>query len=370
MSSGQPPKVWVLLGKGAGGNAQMLNLVAALGWPHETRQLEFYAWNVIPNILVGASLFTLTRKSSATLSPPWPDLVIAASRRSVPIARWIRKQSCNRTRLVHLFHTMAPFNWFDLIITLPQYGLPERPNILQLTMPLHRLPRAKIAAAAAKWEPRLRALPRPWFAVLIGGNSSRYLLNAKTALRLAREASAWAMEAGGSLLVSTSPRTSSQAANASIEAIFVPRHVYRWQPDDSDNPYLAYIGLADGFMVTADSASQLAEAFATGRTVRIFNLPLRPQQRFSPVAILHGWLNKSPGSDSPFRRLMRSAYERLIEEGFVKPPRDFARYHSLLRGRSAVRAPAHPAGAAQEFDDLDRAVAAVRELFGAKERAS
>ena len=55
------------------------------------------------------TLLTLMRKQSDALSPPWPDLVIAASRRSVPIARWIRKQSGDRTRLVHLFHTMAPF---------------------------------------------------------------------------------------------------------------------------------------------------------------------------------------------------------------------------------------------------------------------
>lgn len=356
MFSGQPLRVWVLLGKGAGGNAQMLNLANALGWPCESKQLEFHFWNVIPNILLGASRITLRKKRSGTLAPPWPDLVIAASRRSAPVARWIRKQSGNRTRLVHLFHTMAPFHWFDLIITLPQYGLPECPNILHLTTPLNRLPREQPVQAAATWEPRLKTLPKPWFAVLVGGSSSRYVLDAKTAQQLAQAASAWAAESGGSLLISTSPRTPPAAANALIPAITVPRHVYRWRPDDADNPYLAYLGLADGFMVTADSASQLVEAFATGKPVRIFDLPLRLRQRFGPVAILQRWLAGAPAPGSPLRRALRVAYQWLIASGFVKPPRDFVRYHALLRERSS---------AGQQFDDLDRAVAAVRGLFTA-----
>ncbi|MBV8506935.1 MAG: mitochondrial fission ELM1 family protein, partial [Alphaproteobacteria bacterium] len=39
-----------------------------------------------------------------------------------------------------------------------------------------------------------------------------------------------------------------------------------------DNPYFAYLALADAFMVTADSVSMICEAAATGNPVHIFDL--------------------------------------------------------------------------------------------------
>src|SRR5262245_19674447 len=133
------PKVWVLLGAKAGGNGQLTSLANALGWPYETKQLVYNTLNRCPNLLLGASLLRLDRRKSNSLTAPWPDLVIAASRRSAPVALWIKKQSGGRTRLVHLIHTQAPLELFDLIITTPQYGLSSRPNILHNTAPLNRI---------------------------------------------------------------------------------------------------------------------------------------------------------------------------------------------------------------------------------------
>jgi len=81
---------------------------------------------------------------------------------------------------VHLMHTQAPWEHFDLIITTPQYRLPERPNILHNTAPLTRVDPQRLAAAVADWAPRLAHLPRPFTALLVGGNSSTFLLDAVT----------------------------------------------------------------------------------------------------------------------------------------------------------------------------------------------
>ena len=42
-----------------------------------------------------------------------------------------------------------------------------------------------------------------------------------------------------------------------------PHLLYRWRPEQSDNPYLGYLALADRIIVTSDSMSMLAEAMAT-----------------------------------------------------------------------------------------------------------
>ena len=121
-----PVRVWVLLGAGAGDNAQLLRLAEALGWPFEAKRIRYNRLNRCPNLLLGASKLTVDTQCSDPLAPPWPDLVIGASRRAAPLARWIKKQSVGRSRLVHLLHAQAPLHYFDLVVTTPQYRLPER----------------------------------------------------------------------------------------------------------------------------------------------------------------------------------------------------------------------------------------------------
>jgi len=345
------PSVWVLLGKGKGGNVQMLNLAEALGWPYQTRQLYHNVFNRIPNLLLGASAVSVDRRRSDPLRPPWPDLVIAASRRSAPVARWIRKQSGGRTKLVHLFHVQAPLKHFDLIITLPQYRLPHRANVLHLTSALNRISGDQLAAAAERWRSSFATLPKPHIALIAGGSSSSYLLDDATAARLGREASAAASQAGGSLLISTTPRTPASAADALFAAVDVPAFRYRWTADDPDNPYFAFLALADRFIVTVDSASVPVEACATGKPVAMFEWPAR----------------HPPG---PWRRLLkrtplRQVHAVLMQLGLFKPARDFDAYHHILRERGLVTRLGEPAKAPEQTleEGLAAAVRRVRDLI-------
>lgn len=341
-SPSQTPRVWVLLGEGAGGNAQMCALADALGWPYETRQLSWNRLNHLPNPLIGARAVTLDRHADR-LAPPWPDLVIAASRRSAPIARWIKRQSGGRARLVHLLHTQMPLHYFDLVVTLAQFRVPDAPNVLRNTLPLNVVTADDRAAAAQRWAPRLAHLPRPWTAVLVGGDSSSYALGADTARALAARAEAIAAQHGGSLLVTTSKRTSEPAAQALATHLSAPHHLHRWSADDPDNPYGAYLALADRFLVTGDSASLPAEAAATGRPVELFE--------WAPRKAVVRW----PG-------LARGVHDRLVYAGWRKPRRDFPAFHETLRRARLVDAdpPAAPP------DDMTTTVARIRSLMTAR----
>lgn len=317
----------------------MIALAEALGWPFETRQLSWNLLNHLPNPLLGARAIALDR-SADTLRPPWPDLVIAASRRSAPIARWIKKQSGGRTKLVHLLHTQMPLQHFDLVVTLEQFRVPEAPNVQRNTLPLNVITAVRRTEAAERWRDRLARLPRPWIALLVGGNSSSYTLDAATAARLGREADTAARETGGSLLVTTSRRTPAAAADALIDVLDCPAEIYRWQADDGDNPYAAFLALANRFIVTGDSASLAAEAAASGRPVTLFEWPAKkPVRRWS----------------GPAGRL----YRQLVYSGWIKPRRDFAAFHQKLREAGLVNTPA-PARAPA---DMAETVARIRALF-------
>ncbi|WP_306478385.1 ELM1/GtrOC1 family putative glycosyltransferase [Methyloversatilis sp.] len=365
-----PPRVWVLLGKHEGDNQQLLTLADALGWPYETRQLVFKGGPSVPAPLQGASLIRLDRQRSAPLSAPWPDLVLGAGSRSGPIARWIRRQTGGSTRLVQLGRPRASLDEFDLVVTTPQYRLPARDNVLHNMLPLNRPQTRQTGHALGLWRPQVEALPRPRIALLIGGDGSSSVLDEDTARRIREQAEALARSRGGSLLISTSPRTGSAAADALLGDSDIPGLRYRWRPDDADNPYPVFLELADELIVTGDSASMIADACADGRPVRYVALPHPKPDRLDVVALLeglielrHGKLGQrgTPRQQDVFGRWL----DGLIASGLLWPQRDLTRLHEVLRhtGLSQPLDVPTPLTGSTASNDLQRTVSAVRHLF-------
>ena len=270
--AGGQPLVWLLLGPKPGDNNQVLALAEGLGWPTVEKQLRYRRTELISNQALGPNLIGLKRAHCSPLTPPWPDLVITAGRRNEPVARWIKYRAPGRkqVRLVQLGRPWSLLRHFDLIITTPQYHLPHIANVLHNSLPLHRIQAKRLASKAEPWRKRLAGLPAPYTVLLVGGSSSNLLIDARTAARLLEQAQAMTEDSGGSLLISTSKRTPAAAIAALSAPLRVPGRFYAWRPDDPDNPYLAYLGLGDRFIVTGESVSMLTEACATGRPVSIF----------------------------------------------------------------------------------------------------
>ncbi len=367
-----PPLVWVLHGKHRGDNAQSDNLAANLGWRVETKQLSWNRGNHVPNFMLGPTGRTLTADAAARLAPPWPDVVIASGRRSAPVAAWIRRRSSGRTRLVHIGRPWAPLAWFDLIITTPQYRLPMGDNIVHNTMPLNALRPDDLAESTdlKAWRQRLEELPRPWTAVLVGGRSASYDLPDSAGTELGRLAERDALAGAGSVLVTTSPRTPRSAESAIFQAIDAPSHKHGWRPDAEDNPYQAYLALADRFIVTGDSASLLAEACSTGRRVEVFPLPRRWPGRLAEAAsrTVGRWRKRvATAVEEEDRKLgtPTRCYERCVHAGLITPRRDLSKYVEHLIGRGLVT-PTDSAPLALRYrwgEDMERACAAVKAML-------
>jgi len=370
------PRVWVLLGVKGGDNAQAIDLAKAVGWRYETRQLRFNPLHALPNVLLGGSLAHLDRERSEPLGPPWPDLVISSGKRSVPVARWIHEQSGGLARLVHIGRPWAPLSWFDLIITTPQYGLPARPNVLHNTLPLHSVDLQQLMTAAdfAAWKERMAALPRPYTVLLVGGDSPSYVIDAATAARLGAEAATSVRGGGGSLLVATSSRTRAEAADALEAAIDCPHYFHRFRKGAAENPYRAFLALADRFIVTGDSASMLAEACATGRPVSIYPVPRRleslPGSKILRESIWQWRASRTSYRGTPKQqdRLAR-LYDGLVVAGWLTPSRDLGAYHERLRAEGlatiGLRANATPPRPRRRMDDMERAVERVQRVWTA-----
>lgn len=342
------PVIWLIDAYRAGERNQVRALVDELGWPCETKRLEYRKQVVMPHVLGRASLRGITAESAATLHAPWPDLVITSGVRNEPVCRWIREHSGGRTRYVHVGRPWGPLSGFDLVITTPQYRVPRRPNVLNNTLTLHSVSPERLAAAREQWEPTFAELPRPRIAVIVGGNSGPYTFGPRAATRLARQASVLARQSGGSLLVSTSSRTSEEAIEVLRAGIDVPHYFYRWRADDPQNPYFGMLAVADRLVVTGDSIAMLSEACATGRPVQIFDV---------------GGMRGETAGVTDFR-LGGVLYAALMRWLWEPLSRDITLVHRQLRASSRAFWLDEEFGASvlPGESDMQRAVAAVRGL--------
>src|SRR5690606_11696420 len=96
--SGWPePSVWVLADDRPGTRTQALAVAEALGWPFEVKELRYSPLARLHNLLRGPGLPGLRASSRAAIRPPWPDLAIAAGRRSAPVLQYLKAASGGRT---------------------------------------------------------------------------------------------------------------------------------------------------------------------------------------------------------------------------------------------------------------------------------
>ena len=268
---GSTRRVWLLVGPKAGDATQLRVLGAALaarGWTVEERRLVFHRHELATNLLLRVTLAGLRRDASDPLEAPWPELVLTAGRRNEPVARWIRRASGGRTRLVHVGRPWAAPKHFDLIVTTPQYFLDPAThgNVLRLPLPLVPAPERRPLPAGAA----------PFLALLVGGDSGIRVLTEAGAVALADEALALARARGLALRVTTSPRTP-PAAEAALAARLAGREgvvVHGWHgAAGGENPYGTWLATAEAFLVTDESMSMIAEAVATGRPVWLAPIP-------------------------------------------------------------------------------------------------
>jgi len=356
-TSQKQPDIWLLLGHKAGDNTQVLALARALDWPGESKHMVYRPWELVINRLLGTTLCGINRTQSSPLSPPWPDIVITSGRRNEPVARWIRKQSGNTTKLVHIGRPWAPLDRFDLIVTTAQYQLPDRPNILHNELPLHGITPEYLTDTAQPWTERFAHLPQPRIAVLIGGDSGPFVFTPDKGKHLGCLANRLAAARSGSLLVTTSARTPPGMFRAFMQEIEVPTYSFQWQPGATDNPYHGYLVHADAFIVTGESMSMLTEACYTRKPLYIFN---------------PGDVDKKPW----WRHLHNFRYKPLSHRlgmwlGPARMARDVGRIQQQLieTGRAVwlgdeFRSDHQPAPAA----DLERAAVRVRKLFEVRGR--
>ena len=317
-ASAEPaPIVWVLHDGKPGMASQAIGLAEATGFPFAEKALTIRApWAWLPAQLWPAPLAAVRAKGQR-LTPPWPDLVIGCGRNTAAPALAIRRASFGRTVAAQVQDPRIGRREFDLLV-VPEHDRLRGPQVIVTRGAVHRVTDERLAAER-KHFPLLEALPRPILGVLIGGANRAYQLDLQRLAEIADAVAAVLRRDGGSALVTASRRTGPAGLALLRERLGgLPGLVW---DGGGDNPYYAFLALADALLVTADSVSMISEAAATGKPVHIIDLA---------------------GGDAKFRRF----HATMREAGITRP----------WRGR--IEQWSYP-----RLDDTARAAAEIRRRF-------
>ena len=265
--------IWALLDNRRGSVGQAMGVIGALNDDFKVieKKIDYTKLSGLPNWLRGRTLIGLTAESKKQISAPYPDMVLSISRRTAPIARYIKKQS-PQTKLIQLMHPgNAGLDEFDLVI-VPEHdkGKKQTANVRYIVGCPHRVTAQYLKEARDKWAEKFADLPKPLTAVIVGGAIKKKPFSAENAKALGEAIKELKQKIGGSILITTSRRTGEEAQNIIMNEIKgIPQFTFLWG-DTAENPYSGFLACADNIVVTADSVSMCCEATGTGKPIYLF----------------------------------------------------------------------------------------------------
>ncbi|MDI7776247.1 mitochondrial fission ELM1 family protein [Asticcacaulis sp. EMRT-3] len=313
-----PLTIWVVSDGRAGIENQALGLAeavthltpAAITVKRLRYQPLFDRWPTALKLWPDAML----ARDSDRIDPPYPDIWIGCGRASLPHALRMRQRSGGRSFVVQLQNPRHDPRAFDLVIA-PEHDHVRGGHVLSLIGSTNRVTPERLTEAYADWRERIEALPHPRVAVLIGGRSKAYDLDADHAAIIAGEIHSAVKQSGGSLLLTVSRRTPSEASAILMARLGdLPGILHDGSKSDpSGNPYFAFLHAADHFLITEDSVNMATEAAATGKPIQIISLVRRSLASGEKFEDFHETL-RAHGAAHPFNgRLAGAPYAPLAE---------------------------------------------------------
>lgn len=216
-----------------------------------------------------AALFALPKEQRSLLSPPWPDVWIAAGRRSIPYSRMMREMSGGKTLVVQTQHPKVSLAPFDMVIPPEHDGL-TGPNVFPILGSPVWFSHERIAEAKQRFGHLTQADGQKVLVTLGGDSKTHRFTEARAA---AIEADLRNLAQGRRFWITVSRRTPGSVRErfrrlaGEVQAGF-------WEDEQRDgpNPYVAFLSLCDAALVTEDSANMLSDPAFFGKPIHILKL--------------------------------------------------------------------------------------------------
>ncbi|MGI9357011.1 MAG: ELM1/GtrOC1 family putative glycosyltransferase [Rhizobiaceae bacterium] len=296
--------IWILSNGRQGDLDQMRILADAIGWDTSIKRLV-WRWPAALRLNPLTPL-AVDWQASGLADKPFPTAIMFSEARTTHIALALKRRLETAGHASILICNGRPASLtgsFDIVVTSAQYQLPERPNVVHLPAPAIRRDRMPVPQTCASAAALMSSLAQPRLLALVGGASSPDILGPQEAEELLAQASEWARERQGSLVVATSPRTSPEVQTRLQKALPDNAVLYCWKPDDPHNPHPGYLQYADAVLVTSDSVSMMVEAALFDLPVDVFPLPKKHSLRHRLIRWL--WRRQDKGLTKLARPLFK-----------------------------------------------------------------
>lgn len=248
---------WIVTEGMAGTENQCLGVADALGVDAVVKRIKLrQPWKALSPFLG----FEMPCTFMPSLDSPWPDLLLAAGRKSIAASRYIKRKSGGKTFTVQIQDPRIAPRHFDLV-AVPEHDPTRGENVIVTQAAPNRITDMSLTRARNDFAPLFAMMPSPHIAVLLGGNSKAHSMSAHGMEKLGAQLAA--LE--GSLIITASRRTSEEQKNAFLKGLGGRPHWY-WDGQGT-NPYPGMLAWADYLLVTADSVSMLSDAVTTGKPV-------------------------------------------------------------------------------------------------------
>jgi mitochondrial fission protein ELM1 len=260
------PSAWIVTDGKAGDEAPCIGIAEALGLEPSLRRVAPripWVW-AMPWGPVDPR--EAASRTGSPVAAPFPDLLIAAGRRSVAYLRHVRRRSGGKTFTLMIRDPRTGPGTADLL-WVPEHDALRGPNVLVTPTSPHRVSSERLAAARRAPPAVLSMISAPRVAVLLGGDSRHHRFTPKDMAHLISQLTALT-ERGFALMVTASRRTPQNLRDQVFQLARQTRG-YAWD-GTGDNPYISMLALADLIVATADSTNMIGEAAATGTGIYVF----------------------------------------------------------------------------------------------------
>jgi len=279
------PAIWAVSDGRAGNAAQVRAIASALsetrrwlqighieGQGHLAQPLELHPrapWTWLPGASWPLPRFALPPEERAKLVSPWPDLWIAAGRRSAVYTAGVRSWSGGKTMTVQILDPKTDPDKFDLVV-VPEHDHLTGGSVLRTTgSPTHfsedAIEDAGQAFADLADEQGKSAV------VILGGHSKAHRFDRASCQRLIEQFTR-ATGQGWRLRLTCSRRTPLHVVTEMRQFADRTGSSFWANEQDGPNPYLAWLLYSDVAIVTEDSSNMLSDAAWHGLPIHIAKL--------------------------------------------------------------------------------------------------
>ncbi len=207
------------------------------------------------------------RRAGSLLAPPFPDIVFAAGRTTVPYLRHLKRASGGHIFTIFLQDPRTGPKTADAI-WVPEHDRLRGSNVIVTLTSPHPLRPQVLEAARAHPDPRLAGLPHPRLAMVIGGNSAHHRFDEADVAAL-RAIALQFIAAGFGVMVTPSRRTPASVTQALTQTL-QGQNAFVWSGEGA-NPYTQMLAHADHVVVTGDSVNMVSEALVAGVPVQVYD---------------------------------------------------------------------------------------------------